>query len=44
LEWAITGVVVMSELASHGFARTLQEAKAAFAEHWRKWLSLKDGR
>jgi hypothetical protein len=28
---------------SHGFAVTLDEAKAAFAETWRKWLALKGG-
>jgi hypothetical protein len=40
--WAITGVVVLSKLASHGFARRLKEAKAAFAAHWRQWLASGD--
>jgi hypothetical protein len=38
--WAMPGVVVMSDLANHGYAPTLKEAKAAFAEHWRKWMAL----
>jgi hypothetical protein len=41
--WAITGVVVISGLASHGFAPTRQAAKTAFAEHWRRWISLNNG-
>jgi hypothetical protein len=35
--------VVAPRLPSHGFAATLDEAKAAFAETWRKWLALKGG-
>jgi hypothetical protein len=35
--------VVAPRLPSHGFAVTLDEAKAAFAETWRKWLALKGG-
>jgi hypothetical protein len=34
--WTITAVVVASRLPSHGFAVTLDEAKAAFAGTWRK--------
>jgi hypothetical protein len=32
-----------ARLPSHGFAVTLDEAKAVFAETWRKWLALKGG-
>jgi hypothetical protein len=39
--WVITGELIVLALASNGFAPTLQEAKTAFAEHWRKWLALK---
>jgi hypothetical protein len=35
--------VVAPRLPSHGFAVTVDEAKAAFAETWRKWLALKGG-
>jgi hypothetical protein len=38
--WSITGAVVMRAVRSHGFAPSKAEAKTAFAEHWRKWLSL----
>jgi len=41
--WTITAVVVAPRLPSHGFAVTLDEAKAAFAETWRKWRALKGG-
>jgi len=34
--WAITGAAVAPTVASHGFEPTLQQARAAFAEHWRK--------
>jgi hypothetical protein len=39
--WTVTAVVVAPRLPSHGFAVTLDEAKAVFAETWRKWLALK---
>jgi hypothetical protein len=39
--WTITGVVVMPRVPSHGFAASLQEAKAAFADTWRRGLALK---
>jgi hypothetical protein len=39
--WTITGAVVAPRLPSHGFAATLDEAKTAFAENWRRWLALK---
>jgi hypothetical protein len=29
-----------AQLPSHGFAVTLDEAKAAFAAKWRQWLAL----
>jgi hypothetical protein len=38
--WTITAVVVAPRLPSHGFAATLDEAKAAFAKTWREWLRL----
>jgi len=34
--WTITGAIVKP---SHGFAATCDEAKAKFAETWRKWLA-----
>jgi hypothetical protein len=34
--WTITGAVVSPRLPSHGFAETLDEAKAAFAQTWRQ--------
>jgi hypothetical protein len=34
--WAITGAVVMPALPSHGFCASLDEAKAKFAETWRR--------
>ncbi len=35
----ITQAVVVPTMALHGFALTLDEAKAAFAEHWtRAWI------
>ena len=37
--WTITGAVVAPTVSNHGFAATLDEAKAAFAETWRKWLA-----
>jgi hypothetical protein len=37
--WTITAVVVAPRLPSHGFAATLDDAKAAFAETWRRWLA-----
>jgi hypothetical protein len=37
--WTITGAIVAPALPSHGFAVTLDVAKAAFAETWRKWLA-----
>jgi hypothetical protein len=36
--WTITSAVVEPRLPSPGFAGTLDDAKAAFAETWRKWL------
>jgi hypothetical protein len=39
--WTITGAIVAPALPSHGFAATLDEAKAKFAETWRKWLALR---
>src|SRR5215510_12809067 len=36
LMWTITGAIVKP---SHGFAATCDEAKAKFAETWRKWLA-----
>jgi hypothetical protein len=41
--WTIMRAVVAPRLPSHGFAVTLDEAKAAFAETWPKWLALKGG-
>jgi hypothetical protein len=38
--WTITGAVVAPRLPSHGFAATMDEAKTAFAETWRRWLAL----
>jgi hypothetical protein len=38
--WTITGAVVAPHLPSHGFCASLDEAKAKFAETWRKWLAL----
>jgi hypothetical protein len=38
--WTITGAVVMPAFPSHGFAASLDEAKAKFAETWRAWLVL----
>jgi hypothetical protein len=38
--WTITGAVVAPRLPSHGFAATLDDAKAAFAATWREWLRL----
>jgi hypothetical protein len=40
--WTITGAVVAPRLPSHGFAETLDDAKAAFAQTWRQWLVLQD--
>jgi hypothetical protein len=40
--WTITAVVFAPRLPSHGFAATLDDAKAAFAETWRQWLALQD--
>src|SRR5262249_7948314 len=37
--WCISGVIVSS---NHGFAATLDEAKAAFAATWRAWLARTD--
>jgi hypothetical protein len=34
-KWTITGTVVAPALPSHGFAPSLEEAKAQFAETWR---------
>jgi hypothetical protein len=39
--WTITGAVVVPRLPSHGFTETLDEAKAAFAKTWCRWLALK---
>jgi hypothetical protein len=41
--WTITGAIVAPALPSHGFAASLEEAKAAFAETWRVWLALQSG-
>jgi len=40
-EWSITGAVVAPELPNHGFAASLDDAKAKFAETWRAWLKLR---
>jgi hypothetical protein len=40
--WTITGAVVAPRLPSHGFTATLDDAKMAFAQTWRKWLALAD--
>jgi hypothetical protein len=40
--WTITGVVVAPRLPSHGFAATLDDARAAFAETWRQRLALQN--
>jgi len=37
--WTITGAIVAPALPSHGFAATLDEAKANLAETWRNWLA-----
>jgi hypothetical protein len=42
--WTITGAVVMPRVPSHGFSATLEEAKAAFATHWRTWLACRPRR
>jgi hypothetical protein len=39
--WTVTGAIVASAVRNHGFAATLDDAKAAFAADWRKWLSLR---
>ena len=36
-QWTVTGAIVKP---SHGFAATLDEVKAGFAETWRAWLAL----
>jgi hypothetical protein len=36
-KWTITGTVVAPALPSHGFAASLDDAKAKFAETWRAW-------
>ncbi len=38
--WTITQAVVVPAMASHGFAATIDEAKSAFADHWRKRQSI----
>jgi hypothetical protein len=38
-KWTITGTVVAPALPSHGFAASLEDAKAKFAETWRAWLA-----
>jgi len=38
--WTITGAIIKP---SHGFAASLAEAKAKFAETWRRWLASRRG-
>jgi hypothetical protein len=40
--WAINGeIVTPDEVRATGAAETLDEAKTALAENWRRWLALK---
>lgn len=37
--WTMAGAVLSEFVCSHGFEATRDEARAAIAEHWRKWIA-----